>query len=66
MSAALAAGCARSSCQSVSVVPMIQCWLPQGMTKSRLFSVRVITPAAELIRLRGTTRWMPLDARMRN
>ena len=43
MSAALAAGWARSSSQSVSVVPMIQ-WLPHGMMNSRLFSVRVIRP----------------------
>ena len=36
------------------------------MMNSRLFSVRVIRPVRELIRFRGTTRWMPLDARTRN
>ena len=65
MSAWLAAGWARSSCQSVSVVPMIQ-WLPQGTMNSRLFSVRVMSPVLALIRLRGTTRWTPLDARTWN
>src|SRR4028119_1583563 len=62
MSVRLAAGCARSRSQSVSVVPMIQ-WLPHGMMNSRLFSVRVMTPVALLIRFRGTTRWPPFDAR---
>src|SRR4028119_2113103 len=61
----LAAGCARSRSQSVSVVPMIQ-WLPHGMMNSRLFSVRVMTPVALLIRFRGTTRWTPFDARTWN
>ena len=55
MSAWLAAGWARSSFQSVSVVPMTQ-WLPHGMMNSRLFSVRVMMPVRELIRLRGTTQ----------
>ena len=62
MSARLAAGWARSRFQSVSVVPMIQ-WLPHGMTNSTLFSVRLMSPTVALIRSRGTTRWMPLDAR---
>ena len=65
MSAWLAAGWARSSRQSVSVVPMIQ-WLVHGMMNSRLFSVWVISPVRELIRFRGTTRWIPLDARTSN
>ena len=65
MSVWLAAGWARSSVQSVSVVPMIQ-WLPHGMMNSRLFSVRVMMPVAELIRSRGTTRCTPLDARTWN
>ena len=65
MSVLLAAGCARSRSQSVSVVPMIQ-WLPHGITNSRLFSVRVMMPVAELIRLRGTTRCTPLEARTWN
>ena len=43
MSAAVAAGCALSSDQSVSVVPMIQC-RPHGMTNSTDFSVRRISP----------------------
>ena len=62
MSAALAAGCLRSSSQSVSVVPTIQC-LPHGMTNSTLFSVREISPVCRSIRSRGTTRCTPLDAR---
>ena len=65
MSLRLAAGWARSSAQSVSVVPMIQ-WLPHGMMNSTLFSVRVMMPVAELIRLRGTRRCTPLDARTWN
>ena len=52
MSAALAAGCARSSDQSVSVVPMIQC-RPHGMTNSTDFSVRRMSPESERIRSRG-------------
>ena len=47
MSLALAAGWALSSCQSVSVVPMIQ-WRPHGMTNRTLFSVRRIRPAVDL------------------
>ena len=65
MSAALAAGWARSSDQSVSVVPTIQC-RPHGMTNSTDFSVRRISPASDRIRSRGTTRWMPLLARTWN
>ncbi len=65
MSASLAAGWARSSCQSVSVVPRIQ-WLPQGMMNSRLFSVWVIRPVLESIRSRGMTTCTPLEARTRN
>ncbi len=65
MSAALAAGWARSSAQSVSVVPMIQC-RPHGMMNSTDFSVRRISPESERIRSRGTTRWIPLLARTWN
>ncbi len=65
MSAALAAGWASPSFQSVSVVPMIQC-RPHGMTNSTDFSVRRISPASPRIRSRGTTRWMPLLARTWN
>ena len=65
MSARLAAGWALSSFQSVSVVPMIQC-RPHGMTNSTLFSVRRMSPCAEWIRSRGTTRCTPLDARTWN
>ncbi len=62
MSLRLAAGCALDSDQSVSVVPMIQC-RPHGMTNSTLTAVRRMIPVLEWIRSRGTTRWMPLDAR---
>ena len=62
MSLLLAAGCALDSFQSVSVVPMIQC-RPQGITNSTLCSVRRISPVSSCSRSRGTTRWMPLDAR---
>ena len=65
MSALLAAGWARSRFQSVSVVPMIQCWC-HGMTNSRLDLVRVISPQPASMRSRGTSRWIPLDARTRN
>ena len=65
MSLALAAGWALSSSQSVSVVPMIQ-WRPHGMTNSTLFSVRRISPLSIWTRSRGTTRWMPLEARTLN
>ncbi len=65
MSALLAAGWARSSSQSVSVVPMIQC-RPHGMTKSTDFSVRRISPLSDRIRSLGTTRCTPLLARTRN
>ncbi len=65
MSALDAAGWALSRSQSVSVVPTIQC-RPQGMTNSTDFSVRRISPVVEWIRSRGTTRWMPLDARTWN
>ncbi len=61
MSARLAAGCALSRFQSVSVVPMIQC-RPQGITNSTDVSVLVMKPVSERIRSRGTTRWMPLLA----
>ena len=61
MSAREAAGCALSRCQSVSVVPMIQC-RPHGITNSTEVAVRVMNPASERIRSRGTTRWMPLLA----
>ena len=57
-----AAGWALSRCQSVSVVPMIQC-RPQGMTNRTDFSVRRISPTVDWKRSRGTTRWMPLEAR---
>ena len=65
MSVADAAGCALSSSQSVSVVPMIQC-RPHGITNSTLVSVRRISPVSSCIRSRGTTRWMPFDARTLN
>ena len=64
MSAPVAAGCAGSSSQAVSVSPMIQCG-PQGMMKSTLFSVRMSTPVSIGMRSRGTTTWMPLEGRMR-
>ncbi len=44
---------------------MIQC-RPHGMTNSTLFSVRRIMPVLDGSRSRGTTRWMPLDARTWN
>ena len=65
MSALVAAGWALSRFQSVSVVPMIQC-RPHGITNSTDFSVRRISPVLDWIRSRGTTRWMPLDARTWN
>ena len=40
---------------------MIQC-RPHGMTNSTDVSVRLMKPASERIRSRGTTRWMPLLA----
>ena len=64
MSRADAAGCDRSSCQSVSVVPMIQ-WPPHGMTNSTEVAVRRISPASPVIAERGTTRCTPLEARTR-
>ena len=45
MSVRLAAGCALSRFQSVSVVPMIQC-RPHGITNSTDFSVRVMKPVS--------------------
>ena len=65
MSAAVAAGWALSSDQSVSVVPTIQC-RPHGMMNSTDFSVRRIMPVVDWIRSRGTTRCTPLDARTWN
>ncbi len=65
MSALVAAGCARSRFQSVSVVPMIQC-VPHGMTNSTDFSVRRMIATSLTIRSRGTTMCTPLDARTRN
>ena len=65
MSALVAAGCARSRFQSVSVVPMIQCDF-HGMTNSTDFSVLRMMPLSEVIRSRATTRCTPLDARTRN
>ena len=59
MSCLVAAGCARSRFQSVSVVPTIQ-WLRHGMTNSTDFSVRRIIPASATIRSRGTTMCTPL------
>ena len=61
MSALLAAGCARSRSQGVSVVPMIQ-KSPHGMTNSTDFSVLVMKPHSERIRSLGTTRCTPLLA----
>ncbi len=65
MSALVAAGCARSRFQSVSVVPMIQC-VPHGMTNSTDFSVRRMIATSLTMRSRGTTMCTPLDARTRN
>ena len=65
MSALVAAGCARSRFQSVSVVPMIQ-WLPHGMTNITDFSVRRMIATSLTIRSRGTTMCTPLDARTWN
>ena len=65
MSDRVAAGCARSKFQSVSVVPMSQ-WCFHGMTNSTEDSVRRIRPASPTIRSRGTTMCTPLDARTRN
>ena len=62
MSARDAAGWLRSRSQGVSVVPMIQ-WRPHGITNSTDFSVRRMIPVEEWMRSRGTTRWMPLEAR---
>ena len=59
MSVRDAAGWALPRCQSVSVVPMIQC-RPQGMTNKTLVSVRRISPVVDWIRSRGTTRWIAL------
>ncbi len=60
-----AAGWALSRFHSVSVVPMIQC-RPQGITNSTDVGVRRMIPVVERIRSRGTTRWMPFDARTLN
>ncbi|SLH91494.1 Uncharacterised protein [Mycobacteroides abscessus subsp. abscessus] len=65
MSALVAAGCARSRFQSVSVVPMIQC-APHGMTNSTEVAVRRISAVSLTIRSRGTTTCTPLDARTWN
>ena len=65
MSRAEAAGWARSSDQSVSVVPMIQC-PPHGMTKSTEVAVRRMSPTSPVMAERGTTRWMPFEARTRS
>lgn len=64
MSRADAAGWDRSSRQSVSVVPMIQC-PPHGMTKSTELAVRRMSPVSPVIAERGTTRCTPLEARTR-
>ena len=64
MSAFVAAGCARSRFQSVSVVPMIQC-VPHGITNSTDFSVRRMIATSLTMRSRGTTMCTPLDARTR-
>ena len=65
MSDVVAAGCARSRFQSVSVVPISQ-WFFHGMTNSTDVAVRRISPASPVIRSRGTTMCTPLDARTRN
>ncbi len=65
MSAAVAAGCALSRFQSVSVVPTSQC-RPHGITKSTLFSVRRIMPIFDWKRSRGITRCTPFEARTLN
>ena len=57
--------CARSSSQSVSVVPIIQ-FGPHGMMNSTLFSVRLMIPSRGWIRSRGSTMCTPLDARTLN
>ena len=62
MSCLVAAGCARSSCQSESVVPTIQCF-PAGITNSTLSEVRRIKPVSRSTRSFGITRCIPLDAR---
>ena len=63
---AVAAGWALSRFQSVSVVPMIQC-RPHGMTNStRLLGAQDQPGAWSGCRSRGTTRWMPLEARTWN
>ncbi len=68
MSELLAAGCARSRLQGVSVVPMTQksSLHGHGMMNSRLFSVSVIRPVFDLILSRGMTMCTPLDACTRN
>ncbi len=62
MSARVAAGCARSRFQSVSVVPMIQC-VSHGMTNSTELAVRRMIAVSLTIRSRGTTMCTPLEAR---
>ena len=65
MSDLVAAGCARSRFQSVSVVPISQ-WFFHGMTNSTDDAVRRISPASPVIFSRGTTMWTPFEARTRN
>src|SRR6185437_7318952 len=65
MSALVAAGCAKSRFQSVSVVPMIQC-VPHGMTNSTDFSVRRMIATSLTMRSRGTTTCTPFEARTRS
>ena len=59
----VAAVCAGSSFQGVSVVPIIQWFLPHGITNRTLFSVWRMSPVSDSKRSRGTRKWMPLEAR---
>ncbi len=65
MSDFVAAGCARSRFQSVSVVPISQ-WFFHGMTNSTDVAVRRISPASPVIFSRGTTMCTPFEARTWN
>lgn len=65
MSAAVATGCWSSCSHGVSVVPITQ-YRDHGMTNRTDFSVCRISPTWPLMRSRGTTMWMPLDARTRS
>ncbi len=64
MSAEVATGCCSSWVQGVSVVPISQ-YRDHGMMNRTDFSVCRIRPTSPRIRSRGTTMWMPLEARTR-